>query len=78
MCTHYNMTDGALLVSTETISLALAREVSETLSARSVEHLSSPVVGPPHFAAAAELKFDCSGPSSAYRQAESVLATMGA
>jgi 3-hydroxyisobutyrate dehydrogenase-like beta-hydroxyacid dehydrogenase len=68
---------GATHVAMETISPALARDVSDAYGARGVHHLSSPVFGPPHVAAAAELKFNCSGPLVVYQAVEPLLATMG-
>lgn len=64
-------------VAMETISPSLARQVSGELATKGVRHVSAPVFGPPHVAAAAELKFNCSGPFEAYQAIEPLLATMG-
>lgn len=68
---------GSIHIAMETISPKLARAVTDAYAARGVLHLSAPVFGPPHVAAAAGLKFNCSGPAAAYQSVEPLLAAMG-
>lgn len=67
----------AIHVNMETISPALARQVTQAYAAKGIRHLTSPVFGPPQWAAARELKFNCSGAREVYEQVEPVLAAMG-